>query len=601
MRTRQKSFIKRSVIRNRFSYISRLSAALLLIILLSQPVTPIFAMELTDTPPPAEEDTNSIGTSTHVPVSDTEPLAESPAEVPVVEEVADEPDTLVGESVPVVENVDDVANQSGVDESQPDISSTTNEVTDELASTTTDETQVITETITPDESVAESEEVVSDEVVDETPIPPADDTVALQTIEDVEQIDSSSSTLEAEIPTPALEETNATTGEAVVIDPVPEGIPPPSETIFYGSVVNNTNRFSFTVDECVPMGSETFFCSKQNQQSTNGEVTGVLSMLSSQGNKEIFIVTDDATNVQITDNVYDDEAPYYDAVSNTIVWHRSIDGRYQIVEHSMDESEERVLTNGDYNSMYPSRYGDTIVWQGWVGENWEIFLEDSGDTTMITENSIQDVAPRINDNYVIWQAFEDGIWKVKVYDRISKQTETVADSDGTSAQNPRFVLVYDAKHENGDVETRGYDLVERTNVPLNSMPAPLPKDLPAPEQTGEERALVNQTPQVKNKLEASSDNSNDPNSNASSTDSTVVDENVLIVPPYEASTTPEVLADESDTEVSTTTSESLIEEEVISTSTSTPITTEIISELDQFDIIVTPFVPSVIEPTEESI
>ena len=176
MKIRQKSLLKRTVIRNRFSYISRLSAALLLIILMSQPVTPIFAMELTDTPPPEEENTNSSETSTEVPVSDTEPSAESSVEVPVEEEVADEPDISVSESVPVVENFDDVANQSDVDESQPDISSTTNEVTDELASTTTDETQVITETITPDESVTESEEVVSDEVVDETPTPPVNET-----------------------------------------------------------------------------------------------------------------------------------------------------------------------------------------------------------------------------------------------------------------------------------------------------------------------------------------------------------------------------------------------------------------------------------------
>ncbi len=168
---------------------------------------------------------------------------------------------------------------------------------------------------------------------------------------------------------------------------------------------------------------------------------------------------------------------------------------------------------------------------------------------------------------------------MKVYDRQTKEIETIADADGASLDNPRFVLVYDTKHENGDVETKGYDLRSGQVVPLSATPAPTPKELPDPEQTGEDRAFVQAPVSVKTKTaSSSSDGNSDPDADkkAESTES----EFDVIVTPY--------IDDSISASTSASTDEAAmpVAHEVISSSTTPPIS----------DLIITPFVEE-IDPT----
>jgi hypothetical protein len=124
---------------------------------------------------------------------------------------------------------------------------------------------------------------------------------------------------------------------------------------------------------------------------------------------------------------------------------------------------------------------------------------------MLTDNTTHDIGPRVNGEYIIWQAEEADGWMVNVYDASTKKIERIADADGASLENPRVVLVYDAKHDNGDIETRGYDLDTGTSVALGSEAPVLPETLPDPEQTGEERALIAGVTQLKTKVEDEED------------------------------------------------------------------------------------------------
>ena len=57
-----------------------------------------------------------------------------------------------------------------------------------------------------------------------------------------------------------------------------------------------------------------------------------------------------------------------------------------------------------YDDYYPriSNNGH-VVWEGYDGTDWEIFLYDGTTTTQVTNNSRNDTNPQINDNgYVVF-------------------------------------------------------------------------------------------------------------------------------------------------------------------------------------------------------
>jgi beta propeller repeat protein len=305
-------------------------------------------------------------------------------------------------------------------------------------------------------------------------------------------------------------------------------------------VANDNNRFVFSKQECVSTGEGTFFCTKSETDVIKGE-DRVYAKKDVDGDKEIYIVKA-GVETRLTHNNINDEQPYYDEFSNTIVWQRLIDGRYQIIAYDVVIGEEAQLTNDRYNNMEPQRSGDVIVWQGWIGNDWEIMYLQNDALTMITDNTTHDIAPSINGNHIVWQSFENGAWKMKVYDIRSKEIQTIGEADGSSIQNPRFVLVYDAKNGAGDIETRGYDLVEGKHVDLSRVPQSVPEEIPDPEQTGEKRALVSPQNQLKSKLEGDED-SDMPDIETDFEDD---QSDTLVIPSYLATSTGSTTADETE-------------------------------------------------------
>lgn len=304
------------------------------------------------------------------------------------------------------------------------------------------------------------------------------------------------------------------------------------EVVSVNSVVTDDNRFSFAKGECTLVSDETFYCAKAVAEPAVTHNDRVFAAADVDGDKEIFIEKDGVVS-PITNNIFEDDAPFYDTSSETIVWHRLISGRYQIISFDIDTEKETQVTNDRYNNMYPSSRNGKMVWQGWVGNDWEIFLFQGNELTMITDNTTHDITPSVNGTHIIWQSFETGVWQMKVYDIQTKEIDTIEDTDGGSIENPRFVLVYDTKFESGDVETRGYDLVSGKVVPLSSSPAPVPSEIPDPDQTGEKSALVTPQTQLKTKVDGedqeagSGEGGIDPD----------IDADNLIVPVYVGTTT----------------------------------------------------------------
>ncbi len=264
------------------------------------------------------------------------------------------------------------------------------------------------------------------------------------------------------------------------------------------TVTTNDSFFQFSQDECVQVKDGSFYCGATTAQAPAEDRFFVA--LDADGDREIFAQQDGET-VQITHNRYDDAAPYYDAISNTLVWHALMDGRYQIMSYDFSTETEQQLTSGTANSMEPTRYGSVTAWQQWGASSWDIVLTDGDEERRITNDTISDIAPSVHDGFVIWKrVFESG-QRVALYDIAQERIIDVSESESSATvSNARMMLVFESVQANGDRVVQGFDPVTRQIMPLQAESAPVPEELPDSEPTDEVRALVQAKPVTEEEL-----------------------------------------------------------------------------------------------------
>lgn len=265
------------------------------------------------------------------------------------------------------------------------------------------------------------------------------------------------------------------------------------------SMVESDAAFTFGRDECTRIDGGAFFC----QERTLAPVLedSLAALPDRDGDLEIYL-TLNGVQTKITDNTYDDSAPFYDEHSETIVWQQLVGDTYQIVSYDIDSGDEVLLTSGTENNMEPARHGRFTVWQRWLDDNWEIILFDGTQELRVTNSPEHDIAPSIRGSLLIWNTqTHSGNAELRTFDFKTNTRDVIRDSDGVAVGNPRMVVMYEAQYENGDVVTKGYDLVSGELIPLHSLPKPLPQDIPAADKTeGETSALIQSKPSVKEDL-----------------------------------------------------------------------------------------------------
>jgi hypothetical protein len=332
---------------------------------------------------------------------------------------------------------------------------------------------------------------------------------------------------------------------------------------------NDDNRHQFAESECVDVGDGAFYCSKKTDTKVEYQ-DGVYAEKDIDGDREIFL-KENGNVVKITDNEFEDGAPSYDKQANQIVFHRLIEGRYQVMRFDIASGTEQQLTVSHENNMEPTQVDGVVVWQRWVVDNWEVALLKDGKIRIITDNSSHDVAPTIRDGYAMWHTTgAAGEKLLSVYDIENDISSTIADPDGGHVENPRFVLVYDTKFENGDTITKEYDPKTGEIKPIGSTSAPTPREIPPPDATGEVRALVGMKTTTRDDGVEEFDDA-DIHTKATTTPATIATSSVAHLPvetTEHATTTPEVIPD---LDLATTSEEVL--------------------PLTDFDIIVEPYTP----------
>lgn len=260
------------------------------------------------------------------------------------------------------------------------------------------------------------------------------------------------------------------------------------------TVVSKNNYFQFDQSECVRVNDGSYYCGGQTPPTPAEDQFYVA--LDADGDREIF-ASINGQSVQITHNRYDDAAPHYDPVSNTLVWHALIDGRYQIMSYNFDTEEQTQLTDGTQNSMEPSRYGSVTAWQQWGEVSWDIVVHDGHTARLVTSDEVADIAPSVQNGLVIWKRIFADEQRVALYNIAEERVLDITEGSlGAAVTNPRMLLVFESHEANGDRVVHGYDPLLRTLVPLNAAPSPLPERLPSSEPTEEVRALVHAKPTI---------------------------------------------------------------------------------------------------------
>ena len=113
--------------------------------------------------------------------------------------------------------------------------------------------------------------------------------------------------------------------------------------------------------------------------------------------------------------------------------------------------------------------------------------------------------PAAYEDLITWQSERGDSWEVVVYDlHTGKQTLIEKDED-TKYENPRFVLLFDSKHENGDVETIGYDLDTGEMMELGTRSQPIPLEPLTPKDETPEALLREASTSTQIKIEETDD------------------------------------------------------------------------------------------------
>lgn len=362
------------------------------------------------------------------------------------------------------------------------------EVTEPLDSDTTASTESVSENDSeiPDGSQGELVDLVTEDItdpsIDEVLDPPIDDSGGVATNENLDEseIDEEIQTVEEDIiVNPEVASSSEVMGDTVV-------------------VVESDSAFSFNKDECTVLASGSFYCAKNGDKGLKDDLFAAPDI---DGDLEIFF-TKDGVESQVTSNVVDDAAPFYDKNSNTIVWHRLINDRYQIVSYDVDSGEETIITNTKENNMEPNRQGKYTVWQRWSNGGWNIILFDGEAEKQLTKTTSHNVAPYIHGTLVVWNQHDQVNERtIEMYDIVSETFVTIDDPEGMSVSNPRMVFVYDSLHPNGDIVTKGYDVFAKKFIDLDTLPRSLPEELPESDSTGETRALIQNKPSGKSEVE----------------------------------------------------------------------------------------------------
>jgi len=291
---------------------------------------------------------------------------------------------------------------------------------------------------------------------------------------------------------------------------------------------------------CLEFEDGSFYCIKNSNSEISTSTKGISELplvfleKGASGEREVFL-NEQGVIRQISSGARDVLFPVMDLYGNTVTWQALIDGKWRIEAYNRATASTTELGVLGENNMNPQIQKDVIVWQAWVDNNWEIFLAEpntlssstpttsptissqvistttpsfspetpmSWRTKRITTNGWHDMFPRISNGFITWQAYKNGVWQVFMYN-IETGISAQLSQGGEKSENPRFVVLWDKRNVDGDVQTFGYDMTSGEEIVVGKHEDKTPfKDLPeTPLQENKGIILSSSVVKIKNSSE----------------------------------------------------------------------------------------------------
>lgn len=141
-------------------------------------------------------------------------------------------------------------------------------------------------------------------------------------------------------------------------------------------------------------------------------------------------------HIQLTTDDYIHLHPISDG--QYVAWVAIVDGQSQVFLDDVLSGSVLQLSLVSPNEGL-QLYHNQLVWQGWDGQNWQIFYYDGSQVEQITNDSVSSFNAATNGSQVLYaQQLSADDWVAKSYDISSGQTATIREGDTVSTAYPSF-------------------------------------------------------------------------------------------------------------------------------------------------------------------
>ena len=88
------------------------------------------------------------------------------------------------------------------------------------------------------------------------------------------------------------------------------------------------------------------------------------------------------------------------------------------------------VTDNDLNDRFPNVSDGYIVWQGFDGNDWEIYIKSASGIEQITDNDVDDRYPVVSDNgYVVWEHYDGSDYEIFLYHHAGPSYYQITDNN----------------------------------------------------------------------------------------------------------------------------------------------------------------------------